>query len=129
MCPSPPFISYLVMYLHWCGHMDIYSIHWFLIQCHSSLFCCPNSSSFGHWELGQFGSCVPLKKRKLEYNCFIMLLVSAIQQSKSAIYIHISPPSRASLPLHPLITPLYVITELQAELSVLYSSFTLFHTW
>ena len=35
---------------------------------------------------------------KLEYNCFTMLLVSAVQQCESAISIHISPPSWVSLP-------------------------------
>ena len=34
----------------------------------------------------------------LEYNCFTMLLVSVVQQSESAICIHISP---YSLPLEP----------------------------
>ena len=52
-----------------------------------------------------------------------MLLVSAVQQSKLAIciiyLIPLGPPS------HPLIPPLWVITEHWAERSVLYRSFTL----
>ena len=34
----------------------------------------------------------------LEYNCFMMLLVSAVQQSDSAVCIHISLPSGTCLP-------------------------------
>ena len=53
-----------------------------------------------------------------------VVLVSAVEQSESAICIYISPLSWASLP-HPLIPPLQVITEHRAELPVLYSSFPL----
>ena len=42
----------------------------------------------------------------LEYNCFTMLLVSAVQQSESAIRIHISP---YALPLEPPSHPSYPI--------------------
>ena len=51
----------------------------------------------------------------MHYN---VLLVSAAQQGESA-------PSSASLPFHPCNTLLSVITEHLAELSVLYSSFSL----
>ena len=72
--PFSPFISYLVIYLHWCGHMDMYSVYWSLIQCYSSLSCCSDSSSFGHWELCQSGAWALFKKKKKkEYNCFIVL--------------------------------------------------------
>ena len=33
---------------------------------------------------------------KLEYNCFTVLLVSAVQQSESAMCIHVSHPSKSS---------------------------------
>ena len=49
-------------------------------------------------------------------------LVSAVQQCGSAVWIHVSPPSWASLPLTP-IPPSWVITEHWAKLPVLYSSF------
>ena len=49
-------------------------------------------------------------------------LVSAVQQCGSAVCIHVSPPSWASLPLTP-IPPSWVITEHWAKLPVLYSSF------
>ena len=69
----------------------------------------------------------------LEYNCFTMLLVSAERQGESAACIHTALPSSASLPPHPLIPPLKVITEHWAELPVLCSSFPLavffFLTW
>ena len=55
------------------------------------------------------------------------VLVSASQQCESAISIHISPPSRASLPALAPILPISVLTECQAELPVLYSY--LFYTW
>ena len=51
--------------------------------------------------------------------CFTILLVSATQQSESALCIHTSPLSWP--PSHPLTPPLYVITGHQAELSVLCS--------
>ena len=54
-----------------------------------------------------------------------MLLVSAEQQGESAACIHTALPSSASLPPHPLIPPLKVITEHWAELPVLCSSFPL----
>ena len=51
-----------------------------------------------------------------------VVLVSATQQCKSAIIVHIPPPCRASLPsLHP---PFEVITEPQAGLPLSYSSFS-----
>ena len=53
-----------------------------------------------------------------------VLLVSAVQQCESALSIHISPSSRASLP-HTPIPPVQVITEYQAVLPVLYKSFPL----
>ena len=53
------------------------------------------------------------------------MLISAVQQSESAVCIHISTLSWVSLPLHPLIPLLWVITEHQAELPVQYSSFPL----
>ena len=49
------------------------------------------------------------------------MLVSAVQWSESSVSIHISSPSWASFPP----SPLYVITEHQAELPVLYSIFLL----
>ena len=41
----------------------------------------------------------------LEYNCFTMLLVSAVQWSESAICIHLSPCSWASFQHPPHLTP------------------------
>ena len=56
---------------------------------------------------------------QLLYN---VVLVSAVQQSESAICIHISPPSWTSLPPHtPPIPPTQVKTEHGAELPALYS--------
>lgn len=37
--------------------LDTYFIHLILI-CHCDLFCCSNSSSYGHWEFLQYGSCL-----------------------------------------------------------------------
>ena len=54
-----------------------------------------------------------------------VVLVSAVQPSESAIYIHVSPPSWTSLPLPSPIPPISVITEHRAELPVLYSRFPL----
>ena len=61
----------------------------------------------------------------MQYTCFAMLLVSAVQQCESAICIHILPPSWSSLPPTPHISPFYVITEHWVELLVLHSSFPL----
>ena len=52
-----------------------------------------------------------------------IMLVSAVQQHESVISIHISPPSRAFLPLP--IPPLQVVTEYQAKFPLLYSNFPL----
>ena len=54
----------------------------------------------------------------LEYNCFTVLLVFAVQWSESAMCIYTSSPSWTSLPLHPH-PPIQVITEHLAELPVL----------
>ena len=58
---------------------------------------------------------------KLLYN---VVLVSAIQQDESAIIIHISPPSWASLPLPTASHLPQVITECQAGLPILYNNFS-----
>ena len=42
-------------------------------------------------------SCDNTLKKKLEYSCFTVLLVSALQVSESAVCIHISPPSQPAL--------------------------------
>jgi len=70
----------------------------------------------------------------LEYNCFTVLLVFAVQWSESATCIHTSSPSWTSLPLHHH-PPIQVITEHLAELPVLsftvlcwiYKSFSCYH--
>ena len=64
---------------------------------------------------------VAIRQIKLLYN---VVLVPGLQQRESAIYIRLSPPSRASLPPHPIL-PLQIITEHQAEFPVLYCSFPL----
>ena len=61
--------------------------------------------------------------RKTDLQCYVSF--STVQQCVSAIGIHISPSSRASCPLPTLILALYIITEPQAELPVLYSRFPL----
>ena len=53
------------------------------------------------------------------------VLVSAAQQSESAICVHISPPSRASLPPVPASSHSSRSSEQGVELFVLYSSFLL----
>ena len=67
-------------------------------------------------------------KRSLsEYNCFtITVLVSVVQQSESAICIHISPyPLPLASPSHPPIPPLQVFAKHGAELPVLCCCFPL----
>ena len=54
----------------------------------------------------------------------VYLLYNVVHQNKSATCIHIPTPSWASLPPAP-VPPLYVTTELWAELPVLHSSFPL----
>ena len=42
-------------------------------------------------------SCDNTLKKKMEYSCFTVLLVSAVQVSESAVCRHISPPSQPTL--------------------------------
>lgn len=49
------------------------------------------------------------------------VLVPAVQQCESAIGAHIAPPSAP--PSQPPVPPLWVLTERQAELPVLYNGF------
>lgn len=47
--------THSLIYFYQYGCIHIYSMGYNPIR---SLFCCSNSSNFGHWELPQFGSCV-----------------------------------------------------------------------